>query len=129
MHEKGKCEVAEAESVYTQICQNLSILLGKEAAMGQSTHMPHTCLCMPSPSKDTGCSGLTKYSKKKKVWGEVVKVSMLQQAQKNALCHPWKQPLLAASVVGLSMAVVWKEEEEVGAAKNPCHFGMFVKGP
>lgn len=98
-------------------CQNLSILLGKEAAMGQGTHMPDICLCMPSPSKGTDCSGLSKYSKTR---GEkVVKANMHQQPQQNALCHPWKQPLLAASVVGFNMAVVWEEEEkEEGTAKK-----------
>lgn len=80
--------------------------------------VPHTCLCMPSPSKGTGCSRSSKYSKTRG-GKKVVKVSMVQQSQQNAIYHLWKQPLLAASVVDLSMAVVWeKEEEEVGTAKN-----------
>lgn len=43
---------------------------------------------------------------------------MLQQSQQDALCHLWKQPLLAALVVGLSMALVWEVEKEVGTAKK-----------
>lgn len=117
MQEEGKREAAEAQPLYTQNCQNLSILLGREAATGRvrTCHTP-ACAChhLPRAQAVLDSPNRAKQGRGGGGW-KVVKVSMLQQPQQNALWHPWKQPLLAASVVGLNMAVVWEEE---GTAKK-----------
>lgn len=55
MQEKGKWEVVEAQPVYTLNCQNLSVLLGKEAARCHTLacachHLPRALAVLDHPN-------------------------------------------------------------------------------
>lgn len=69
----------------------IHIHLDRDTAMGQGMRPPHIWLCVPSPTKCTGCPKLTQNTWQKKAkngeWGRLVDSAITQQ---KALCHPWK---------------------------------------